>query len=79
MERHHFEDELQQLKNRLLHMGALVEDRVHRAIGALVERRTYGMDVAARDQELQGQLAALKTVEERLTELRQRLWLSSTN
>jgi phosphate transport system protein len=39
MERHHFEDELQQLKNRLLHMGALVEDRVHRAIGALVERR----------------------------------------
>ena len=39
MERHHFEDELQTLKNRLLTMGALVEDRVHQAVTALVERR----------------------------------------
>ena len=30
MERHHFETELQALKNRLLSMGALVEERVHR-------------------------------------------------
>jgi phosphate transport system protein len=39
MERHHFEAELQALRNQLLTMGALVEDRVHRAIHALVERR----------------------------------------
>ena len=39
MERHHFEDELQALKNRLLEMGALVEDRVHRAVRSLVDRK----------------------------------------
>jgi phosphate transport system protein len=38
MERHHFEEELQGLKNRLLNMAALVEERLHRAIVALVER-----------------------------------------
>jgi phosphate transport system protein len=38
MERHHFEDELQALKRRLLNMGGLVEERVYKAIGALVER-----------------------------------------
>jgi phosphate transport system protein len=38
MERHHFEHELQALKNRLLNMGALVEERVHQAIGALMGR-----------------------------------------
>src|SRR5882672_10487987 len=38
MERHHFETELQALKNRLLNMGALVEERVHGAIQALMER-----------------------------------------
>jgi phosphate transport system protein len=38
MERFHFEEELQALKNRLLSMGALVEDRVHRAVQALLER-----------------------------------------
>ena len=39
MERHHFEVDLQTLKNRLLNMGALVEERVHQAIHALIERR----------------------------------------
>src|SRR5437773_11338824 len=39
MERHHFEFELQALKNRLLSMGALVEDRVDQAVVALMERR----------------------------------------
>ena len=39
MERYHFEDELQALKNRLLEMGALVEDRVHRAVHSLIDRR----------------------------------------
>jgi len=38
MERHHFETDLQALKNRLLNMGALVEERVHGAIQALMER-----------------------------------------
>lgn len=39
MERHHFEGDLQTLKQRLLHMGALVEERVHQALIALIERR----------------------------------------
>jgi phosphate transport system protein len=39
MERHHFEDELQLLKRRLLNMGALVEERVSQAVVALFERR----------------------------------------
>jgi len=38
MERHHFEAELQALKNRLLTMGALVEERVHQAVQALIDR-----------------------------------------
>jgi phosphate transport system protein len=39
MERHHFEAELQALRNQLLTMGALVEERVHRAVQSLVDRR----------------------------------------
>ena len=39
MERHHFEAELQALRNRLLTMGGLVEERVHRAVQALIHRR----------------------------------------
>jgi phosphate transport system protein len=39
MERHHFEEDLQTLKNRLLGMGALVEERVHKAVLSLMERR----------------------------------------
>jgi len=39
MERHHFEEDLQALKQRLLTMGALVEERAHNAIGALIHRR----------------------------------------
>jgi phosphate transport system protein len=38
MERHHFEAELQALRNQLLTMGGLVEERVHRAVHALVHR-----------------------------------------
>ncbi len=45
MERFHFEAELQHLKHRLLHMGALVEERVHAAVEALIDRR---LDVAER-------------------------------
>lgn len=43
MERHHFEEELRALKQRLLTMGALVEERVHESIHSLIERR---MEVA---------------------------------
>jgi phosphate transport system protein len=39
MERQHFEAELQALRNQLLRMGGLVEERVHRAVRSLVERR----------------------------------------
>jgi phosphate transport system protein len=39
MERHHFEEDLQALKQRLLNMGALVEEKVHQAILSLIERR----------------------------------------
>jgi phosphate transport system protein len=38
MERHHFEAELQNLRNLLLTMGGMVEERVHRAVHALVHR-----------------------------------------
>src|SRR5262249_24985451 len=53
MERHHFEDALQGLKNRPLAMGALVEDRVHRAVRSLIDRRMEEADeVIASDQEV---------------------------
>ena len=53
MERHHFESEMQALKNRLLNMGALVEDRVHRAIQALMERSPAAAEEIARgDQDV---------------------------
>jgi phosphate transport system protein len=39
MERHHFEAELQNLRNQLLTMGGLVEERVHRAVHALIHRK----------------------------------------
>src|SRR5262245_2195439 len=53
MERHHFEDELQTLKRRLLNMGALVEERVHRAVIALIERNEEAAaEVAAADRDV---------------------------
>jgi phosphate transport system protein len=53
MERHHFESELQALKNRLLNMGALVEERVHGAIQALMERNLGAAEAIVRgDQEV---------------------------
>jgi phosphate transport system protein len=39
MERNHFEAELQTLRNQLLTMGGMVEERVHRAVQALINRR----------------------------------------
>jgi phosphate transport system protein len=39
MERHHFETELQSLRNQLLTMGGLVEERGHRAVQSLIHRK----------------------------------------
>lgn len=52
MERH-FEVELQALKERLLNMAALVEERVHQAVRALMERRLEVAEaIAAGDREV---------------------------
>ena len=51
MERHHFETDLQALKNRLLNMGALVEERVHGAVQALMERNLEAAEAIARADE----------------------------
>ena len=53
MERHHFEEELQALKNRLLTMGALVEERVNQAVRSLIDRRLEEAEgVIASDKEV---------------------------
>src|SRR4029079_18119428 len=53
MEPRHFEIELQALKNRLLRMGALVEERVHGAMQALMERRIEAAEsIVAGDAEV---------------------------
>jgi phosphate transport system protein len=53
MERHHFEAELQALRNQLLTMGGLVEERVHRAVHALVHRREEeAQRIIATDKEI---------------------------
>src|SRR6185369_10581906 len=57
MERHHFETDLQALKNRLLNMGALVEERVHGAIQALMERNIEAAEAIARND---GEVNALQ-------------------
>ena len=51
MERHHFETDLQALKNRPLNMGALVEERVHGAIQALMERNLEAAEAIAHGDE----------------------------
>ncbi len=53
MERHHFEDDLQLLKQTLLRMGGLVEERVHQAVVSLMERREdAALKVVAGDREV---------------------------
>jgi phosphate transport system protein len=53
MERHHFEEELQTLKNRLLTMGALVEERAHQAVKALINRSQEAAEqIIASDKEV---------------------------
>jgi phosphate transport system protein len=49
----HFEMEMQALSNRLLNMGALVEERVHAAMQALIERRVdVAESIVVRDEEV---------------------------
>jgi phosphate transport system protein len=49
----HFEMEMQALSNRLLNMGALVEERVHAAMQALIERRVdMAESIVVRDEEV---------------------------
>jgi phosphate transport system protein len=53
MERHHFEAELQNLRNQLLTMGGLVEERVHRAVHSLVNRKEEAAQrIIAADNEI---------------------------
>ena len=53
MERYHFETELQALRNQLLTMGGLVEERVHRAVQALIHRKEDDASrVIAQDDEI---------------------------
>jgi phosphate transport system protein len=56
-QRHHFDRELQGLNERLLRMGALVEERVELAIQALMERR---VDVAQKVAVGDGDVNALQ-------------------
>jgi phosphate transport system protein len=42
---HHFHDELEELKSRLLEMGGLAEERVRRAVHGLAERDTAEIDL----------------------------------
>src|SRR5436853_393248 len=51
MERHHFQEELSALKQRLLAMGGLAEERVRLAMQGLVER-----DAALIDEVLNGDM-----------------------
>ena len=52
MERH-FETEMQALRNRLLSMGAMVEERVHQAVLALMERNAAAAEkIVTGDQEV---------------------------
>ena len=51
MERHHFQQELETLKGRLLAMGGLAEERVRTAMQGLVER-----DVELIEQVLNGDM-----------------------
>ena len=47
----HFQDELEQLKTRLLEMGGLAEERVRTAVQGLVTRDTVGIDKVLRGDE----------------------------
>src|SRR5262249_39847247 len=51
MEKHHFQNELQNLKNPPPHMGTAVEERVEGAIQALMERNLEAAETIAKSDE----------------------------
>lgn len=79
-----FEQIVDDFAARLSDFVTAAGDALHRGIGevldrALSERRNQGVDVAAREQELDAQLARLDDIERRVTALRDQLWASSTD
>jgi small GTP-binding protein len=79
-----FEQIVEDFQGRLADFVTAAGDALHRGIGevldrALAERRAQGVDVAVRQQEVDGQLARLHEIETRLEALRARLWESSTD
>jgi small GTP-binding protein len=79
-----FEQIIEDFQARLADFVTAAGDALHKGISevldrALSERRAQGLDTEARNQELEGQLARLKTIEADLAGLRERLWASSTD
>lgn len=78
-----FEQIVEDFAARLSDFVTAAGDALHRGISevldrALEERRAQGVDVSAREAELDGQAARLADIEARLAALRERLWASST-
>ncbi len=63
----HFEDQLADLKDRLVHMGAVVEQMIDNAIKSLVDHRTDRHPIVFRSEEEVNELHI--EVDERVTEL----------
>jgi small GTP-binding protein len=78
-----FDQIVEDFAGRLADFVTAAGDALHRGIGevldrALAERRAHGVDVSARENELDAQAARLGEIEARLAALRERLWASST-
>ena len=77
-----FEQIIDDFQGRLADFVTAAGDALHKGISevldrALAERRTQGVDVEARQQEVDGQLTRLGAIETRLEQLREKLWASS--
>src|SRR6201999_2484888 len=78
-----FERIVEDFAARLSDFVTAAGDALHRGISevldrALSERRAQGVDVSAREGELDVQAKRLETIDARLQALRERLWASST-
>lgn len=78
-----FNEIVEEFAARLADFVTAAGDALHRGIGevldrALAERRAQGIDVKAREAELDAQSKRLVAIEARLLALRERLWASST-